>query len=77
MPIKLSSYVTWSTSETLPSVQLPLNAVFLVSHVTFVRTSCGRDFGVHSWATILQLVSFPAPTNPSADAFSIARETES
>ena len=28
MPIKLSSYVTWSTSETVASVQLPLNAVF-------------------------------------------------
>ena len=38
MPIKLSSYVTWSTSETVASVQLPLNAVFfclaeVVSHV--------------------------------------------
>ena len=28
MPIKLNSYVTWSTSETVASVQLPLNAVF-------------------------------------------------
>ena len=29
MPIKLSGYVTWSTSETVTSVQLPLNSVFL------------------------------------------------
>ena len=28
MPIKLSSYVTWSTRETVASVQLPLNTVF-------------------------------------------------
>jgi len=38
MLIKLSSYMTWSTSETVASVQLPLNAVFfclaeVVSHV--------------------------------------------
>jgi len=38
MPIKQSSYVTWSTSETVASFQLPLNAVFfclaeVVSHV--------------------------------------------
>ena len=38
MPIKLNSYVTWKTSETVASVQLPLNAVFfclaeVVSHV--------------------------------------------
>ena len=38
MPIKLSSYVTSSTSETVASFQLPLNAVFfclaeVVSHV--------------------------------------------
>ena len=38
MPIKLNSYVTWSTSETVASVQLPLNDVFfclaeVVSHV--------------------------------------------
>jgi len=38
MPIKLSSYVIWSTSETVASVQLPLNAAFfclaeVVSHV--------------------------------------------
>ena len=38
MPIKLSCYITWSTSETVASVQLPLNAAFfclaeLVSHV--------------------------------------------
>jgi len=38
MPIKLSNYATWSTSETVASVQLPLNAVFfclagVVSHV--------------------------------------------
>ena len=40
MPVKLSSYVTWNTSETVASVQLPLNAVFfclaeVVSHVIF------------------------------------------
>ena len=28
MPITLSSYVTWNTSETEASVQLPLNVVF-------------------------------------------------
>ena len=28
MPIKLNSYMTWSRRETVPSVQLPLNAVF-------------------------------------------------
>jgi len=28
MPIKLSSYTTWSTSEKVASVQLPLNFVF-------------------------------------------------
>jgi len=28
MPIKLSSYTTWSTSEMVASVQLPLNFVF-------------------------------------------------
>jgi len=28
MVIKLHSYVTWSTSETVASVQLPLNSVF-------------------------------------------------
>jgi len=28
MVIKLSSYVTWSTSETIASVQLALNSVF-------------------------------------------------
>ena len=38
MPIKLSSYATGSTSETVASVQLPLNSVFfclveVVSHV--------------------------------------------
>ena len=38
MPIKLSSYVTWITGETVASVQLPLNAMFfclveVVSHV--------------------------------------------
>ena len=37
MPIKLSSYATWRISETVASVQLPLNAVFfclaeVVSH---------------------------------------------
>ena len=42
MLIKLSSYVTWSTSETVASVQLPLNAVFfclaeVVSHVILQR----------------------------------------
>ena len=42
MPIKLSNYVTWSTSETVASVQLPLNAVFfclaeVVSHVILWR----------------------------------------
>ena len=38
MPMKLSSYATWSISETVPSVLLPLNALFfcfaeVVSHV--------------------------------------------
>jgi len=38
MPIKLSSYMTWRTSETVASLQLPLNPVFfclaeVVSHV--------------------------------------------
>jgi len=38
MAIKPSNYVTWSTSETVASVQLPLNTVFfclaeVVSHV--------------------------------------------
>jgi len=47
MPIKLSSYVTWSTSETVASVQLPLNAVFfclaeVVSHVILWR-QCSRS----------------------------------
>ena len=28
MPSKLSSYVTWNTSETVASVQLSLNVVF-------------------------------------------------
>jgi len=28
VPIKLSSYATWSTSEMVASVQLPLNSVF-------------------------------------------------
>ena len=43
MLIKLSSYTTWSTSETIASVQLPLNAVFfwhaVVSHV-ILRHQC-------------------------------------
>ena len=39
MPIKLSSYATWSTSETVASVRPPLNTVFfcladVVSHVS-------------------------------------------
>ena len=29
MPIELSSYPTWSTSETVASVQLPLNSVLI------------------------------------------------
>ena len=41
MLIWLSSYVTWSTSETVAFVQLPLNSVFFclaeeISHVIFV-----------------------------------------
>jgi len=44
---KLSSYVTWSTSEAVASVQLPLNAVFfclaeVVSHVILCR-QCSRS----------------------------------
>ena len=49
MPIKLSSYVTWSASETGVSVQLPLNAVFfclveVVSHVILWR-QCSCSIG--------------------------------
>ena len=46
MLIKLNSYKTWSKSETVPSVQLPLNAVFfclveVASHVIlWCQCSC-------------------------------------
>jgi len=50
MPIKLSSYATWSTSEMVASVQLPLTAVFfclaeVVSHVILWR-QCSRSMAV-------------------------------
>jgi len=50
MSTKLSSYTTWSTSEMVASVQLPLNAVFfclaeVVSHVILWR-HCSRSIGV-------------------------------
>ena len=49
MPIKLSSYVTWITSETVASVQLPLNAMFfrhveVVSHVILCDISAATLF---------------------------------
>ena len=49
MPIKLNSYVTWSTSETVASVQLPLNAVFfclaeVVSHDVNAAALSGYQF---------------------------------
>ena len=47
MPIKKSSYVTWNTSETLASVQLPLNYMFfclmeVFNHVILWH-QCGRS----------------------------------
>ena len=59
MPIKLSSYVTWSTSETVASVQLPLNAVFfcLAEVVSFV-TSMQPLYCQHTWKTAMQLSHF-------------------
>ena len=55
MLIRLSSYATWSTSETVVSVQLPLNSMFfclaeVLSHMTPMQLlyrlcshSCGQN----------------------------------
>jgi len=64
MPIKLSSYGTWSTSETVASVQLPLNAVFfclaeVVSHVILWR-QCSHSISAtcYTWEVSTLAVCF-------------------
>ena len=60
MPIKLSSYATWCTSETVASVQLPLNSMFfclveVLSHIMWCKCSCSMDDAATETGTVSKL----------------------